>query len=114
VTTPPNVLAVSRDAKHRFSKRPCGAIRLISGLGVEGDAHSGATVQHRSRVARDPTQPNLRQVHLVHAELFDTLRAAGFAVAPGRSARTSPRRASICSPCPPAQGYCSATMPWWS
>ncbi len=84
MTTPPNVLAVSRDAKHRFSKQPCDAIRLISGLGVEGDAHSGTTVQHRSRVARDPTQPNLRQVHLVHAELFDALRAAGFAVAPGQ------------------------------
>ena len=53
-------------------------------MGVEGDAHQGATVKHRSRVARDPTQPNLRQVHLVHAELHDELREAGFAVAPGQ------------------------------
>lgn len=66
-----------------MSKAPCGSIRLIAGLGVEGDAHMGATVKHRSRVARDPTQPNLRQVHLIHAELFDELRAKGFAVSPG-------------------------------
>src|ERR1044072_1037009 len=58
-------------------------IRLIAGLGVEGDAHAGATVKHRSRVARDPTQPNLRQVHLIHAELLDELKAAGFDVKPG-------------------------------
>ncbi len=77
------VQAVSRDAEHRFSKRPVEAIRLVAGLGVEGDAHFGATVQHRSRVRRDPTQPNLRQVHLVHAELFEELRTLGFAVAPG-------------------------------
>jgi MOSC domain-containing protein YiiM len=56
---------------------------LICGQGVEGDAHMGATVKHRSRVARDPTQPNLRQVHLLHAELQEALRAAGFVVAPG-------------------------------
>jgi MOSC domain-containing protein YiiM len=78
------VLAVSRDAAHRFSKPTCNAIRLRAGLGVEGDAHCGTTVQHRSRVARDPTQPNLRQVHLVHAELFDELRAAGFDIAAGQ------------------------------
>lgn len=78
------VLAVSRDAAHRFSKPACNAIRLRAGLGVEGDAHWGTTVQHRSRVARDPTQPNLRQVHLVHAELFDELRAAGFDIAAGQ------------------------------
>jgi MOSC domain-containing protein YiiM len=78
-----SVLAVSRDAKHRFSKANQHSIRLLAGLGVEGDAHLGTTVQHRSRVARDPTQPNLRQVHLIHAELFDELRAAGYDVAPG-------------------------------
>jgi MOSC domain-containing protein YiiM len=60
------------------------SIRLVEDLGVEGDAHSGTTVKHRSRVARDPTQPNLRQVHLVHSELFDELRAVGFDVSPGR------------------------------
>lgn len=58
-------------------------IVLLAGLGVEGDSHLGETVQHRSRVARDPSQPNLRQVHLVHFELFDELREAGFDVAPG-------------------------------
>lgn len=78
------VLAVSRSATHSFSKPTCDAIRLRAGLGIEGDAHQGTTVQHRSRVARDPTQPNLRQVHLIHAELFDELRAAGFDIAPGQ------------------------------
>ena len=74
---------MARDAAHAFSKPPASSIRLVAGLGVAGDAHAGTTVQHRSRVARDPTQPNLRQVHLVHAELFDELAAAGFVVAPG-------------------------------
>jgi MOSC domain-containing protein YiiM len=59
-------------------------IRLVTGRGVEDDAHSGATVKHRSRVARDPSQPNLRQVHLIHAELHEALRAAGFAIAAGQ------------------------------
>jgi MOSC domain-containing protein YiiM len=58
-------------------------VRLLTGLGVEGDAHLGVTVKHRSRVARDPSQPNLRQVHLVHAELHDELNQAGFEVYPG-------------------------------
>jgi MOSC domain-containing protein YiiM len=69
---------------HTMAKPNEDKIRLLVGLGVEGDAHSGATVKHRSRVARDPTQPNLRQVHLVHAELHDELRTKGFAVAPGQ------------------------------
>ena len=60
------------------------SIRLLPGLGVEGDAHAGTTVKHRSRVAKDPTQPNLRQVHLIHSELHDALRAAGYEVAPGQ------------------------------
>lgn len=77
------VIAVSRDSTHRFSKINQDGIRLLSGLGVEGDAHLGVTVQHRSRVAQDPTQPNLRQVHLIPAELFDELRDAGYEVAPG-------------------------------
>jgi MOSC domain-containing protein YiiM len=74
------VVAVARDGEHRFSKAPEPRIRLLAGLGVEGDAHCGVTVKHRSRVKRDPTQPNLRQVHLIHAELIDELRAGGFAV----------------------------------
>ena len=79
----PIVLAVHRSRTHSFSKPTALSIRLIAGIGVEGDAHAGETVKHRSRVARDPTQPNLRQVHLIHAELHDELRAAGFNVGPG-------------------------------
>ncbi|MCW3475665.1 MOSC domain-containing protein [Limobrevibacterium gyesilva] len=78
------VTAVSRDAAHMFSKPTQDSIRLLAGLGVEGDAHLGVTVKHRSRVARDPSQPNLRQVHLIHAELHDALQAAGFDVAAGQ------------------------------
>lgn len=77
------VTAVSRSATHSFSKPPLESIRLLPGLGVEGDAHAGVTVKHRSRVARDPSQPNLRQVHLIHAELHDELREAGFVVRAG-------------------------------
>lgn len=77
------VEAVARDATHRMTKPVVDAIVLLTGLGVEGDAHLGVTVQHRSRVRRDPDQPNLRQVHLVHAELHDELRSAGFDVMPG-------------------------------
>jgi hypothetical protein len=77
------VVAVSRAATHMFSKPAGERIRLLAGLGVEGDAHMGRTVQHRSRVARDPSQPNLRQVHLIHAELHEELRGRGFEVRPG-------------------------------
>jgi MOSC domain-containing protein YiiM len=77
------VTAVSRSARHSFSKPNELFIRLIAGLGVEGDAHLGETVKHRSRVRADPSQPNLRQVHLIHAELHDELRAAGFDVSAG-------------------------------
>jgi hypothetical protein len=78
------VVAVSAGPGHAFSKPLRDSIRLLAGLGVEGDAHLGVTVQHRSRVAVDPTQPNLRQVHLIHAELFDELRGAGFEIGPGQ------------------------------
>ena len=77
------VIAVSRSPSHTLSKPNEGSIRLLAGLGVEGDAHMGVTVKHRSRVAKDPTVPNLRQVHLIHAELMDELEAAGFRVWPG-------------------------------
>ena len=70
--------AVSQRGSHHFSKQPKMWIRLLTGLGVEGDAHLGTTVQHRSRVARDPTQPNLRQVHLLHRELLAELQRQGF------------------------------------
>jgi MOSC domain-containing protein YiiM len=78
------VVAVSRSGSHTLAKANEPAIRLLAGLGVEGDAHAGETVRHRSRVRRDPTQPNLRQVHLIQAELHDELRAAGFEIAAGR------------------------------
>jgi MOSC domain-containing protein YiiM len=77
------VEAVSRNEAHALGKPTQSSIRLVPGIGVEGDAHSGATVQHRSRVARDPSRPNLRQVHLIAAELHDELGAEGFAVAEG-------------------------------
>ncbi len=72
------VVGVSRNSAHAISKQPVDCIRLVAGIGVEDDAHAGVTVQHRSRVARDPTQPNLRQVHLIHEELYEALEAAGF------------------------------------
>jgi MOSC domain-containing protein YiiM len=78
-----SIVAVSLRHGHHFSKTPSLCIRLLTGLGVAGDAHMGATVKHRSRVRKDPTQPNLRQVHLIHAELFDELRSKGFSVQPG-------------------------------
>lgn len=81
--SPGVVAAVSLSAVHQFSKPVKESIRLLVGLGVEGDAHLGVTVQHRSRVAKDPTRPNLRQVHLIHEELHDELRADGFRVTPG-------------------------------
>lgn len=78
-----SVVAVCQSAGHRFSKATQMGIRLLAGLGVEGDAHCGATVQHRSRLKMTPEAPNLRQVHLIHEELFAELLAAGFTVAPG-------------------------------
>jgi len=78
------VVAVSRDGEHRFSKSVVDEVTLVAGWGIEGDAHAGTTVQHRSRVARDPSQPNLRQVHLIHAELFDEVADAGYTVEPGQ------------------------------
>jgi MOSC domain-containing protein YiiM len=81
--TPRRVVAVSVSGEHSFSKPTRERIRLVAGLGVEGDAHAGKTVKHRSRVRRDPGQPNLRQVHLMHSELHDELRERGFEVGPG-------------------------------
>ena len=78
------VAAVSLGATHTFSKTPVSSVCLQTGLGVSGDAHAGKTVQHRSRIRADPTQPNLRQVHLIHEELFTVLRAEGFAVTAGQ------------------------------
>ena len=100
------VEAVHRSASHTLTKPGQPSIRLLAGLGVEGDAHMGVTVKHRSRVARDPSQPNLRQVHLIHAELHDELRASGFSVrekrtlksVSGRTFRASQPTVAACSP----------------
>ncbi|GMA65445.1 hypothetical protein NZD89_08330 [Alicyclobacillus fastidiosus] len=89
------VLATSRSATHAFSKQMVDSIQLVAGLGVEGDAHMGKTVKHRSRVAQDPTQPNTRQVHLIHAELLDELHTAGFQVAPGQMGENITTRTAI-------------------
>lgn len=77
------VVAVCRDGEHRFSKTVTTSVTLLAGLGVRGDAHAGVTVRHRSRVAVDPTRPNLRQVHLLQEELFVELARDGFEVDPG-------------------------------
>ncbi|WP_432946669.1 MOSC domain-containing protein [Kribbella sp. CA-253562] len=77
------VLSVNRDIRYNFSKPPVPEIQLIEGIGVEGDAHAGATVRHRHLVRRDPSAPNLRQVHLIQSELFADLATAGFDVGPG-------------------------------
>ncbi|WP_031513341.1 MOSC domain-containing protein [Streptomyces sp. NRRL F-5123] len=79
-----SVVAVSASGEYTFTKPNRDGIRLIAGLGVEGDAHAGVTVRHRSRVAQDPSQPNLRQVHLIHEELFAEVAGDGFTVAPGQ------------------------------
>ena len=77
------ITAVSQSPAHSFSKQNKARIVLLAGLGVEGDAHMGETVMHRSRVRKDPSQPNLRQVHLMHAEFHDELKAKGFNVSAG-------------------------------
>ena len=77
-----SVAAVARDASHGFSKKLVSEIRILDGLGVEGDAHLGKTVKHRSRMAVDPTKPNLRQVHLIHSELFVEVGKKGFRIRP--------------------------------
>ena len=77
------VVAVSRSPRHRFSKQTVDVVLLVAGHGVEGDAHAGATIQHRSRKRWRPHDPNPRQVHLLHAELLEALRAQGFDVSPG-------------------------------
>jgi MOSC domain len=77
------VVGVQRDSTHRFSKPAAAEIRLLAGIGVEGDAHAGPTVRHRSRVRRNPSLPNLRQIHLIHGELHDELAGRGFDVCPG-------------------------------
>jgi len=77
------IVCVARHGEHAFSKRLCQQITLLAGRGIEGDAHCGETVKHRSRVAVNPNQPNLRQVHLIAEELFEELTPKGFSVKPG-------------------------------
>ena len=78
-----SVVAVSKDGQHRFSKTPCAQILLLEGIGIQGDAHAGITVQHLHRMAKDPGQPNLRQVHLLPSEFFDEARGEGYELGPG-------------------------------
>ena len=78
-----SVAAVSSNGEYSFTKPNRESITLVAGIGVAGDVHAGVTVKHRSRMAKDPSQPNLRQVHLIHQELFDEVREAGFEVAAG-------------------------------
>ena len=77
------VAGLAKDGQHRFSKVPQEQVVLVEGHGVEDDAHAGTTVQHRSRVAADPSQPNLRQVHLLAAEFLDDARQHGYDVGTG-------------------------------
>ncbi|MFH8469581.1 MOSC domain-containing protein [Streptomyces sp. NPDC017991] len=79
-----SVAAVSSNGAYSFTKPERESIMLLAGLGVEGDVHAGVTVKHRFRMRKDPSQPNLRQVHLIHEELFDEVRGAGFEVAAGQ------------------------------
>ncbi|MFM5894620.1 MAG: MOSC domain-containing protein [Novosphingobium sp.] len=80
----PTIIGLASHNQHRFSKQPTQTLKLLAGLGFEGDAHAGRTVQHLSRMKQNPNQPNLRQVHLIHAELFDELARQGFAIEPGQ------------------------------
>lgn len=80
---PGTVVSVSRDDQHRFSKPAVSSIRLLAGIGIEGDSHAGATVQHRYEKKRNPSAPNLCQVHFIAAELFDDLVTDGYTVRPG-------------------------------
>ncbi|MCU1407787.1 MAG: hypothetical protein JWQ43_4090 [Glaciihabitans sp.] len=83
-TSAATVVSVGRDSRHRFSKPPTDTITLVEGYGVEGDAHAGATVQHRYLRRKDPTLPNLTQVHLMASELFEELEGRGFTVTAGQ------------------------------
>ncbi len=82
--TRPRVVAVCKSPGHTISKPRTDSVRLIEGLGIEGDAHAGTTVKHRYQAAREPDAPNLRQVHLIHAELFEELNARGFSIEAGQ------------------------------
>jgi len=77
------VHSLSISEQHTFSKNVLDEVEVIAGIGIKGDAHAGKTVKHRSRVAKDPTQPNLRQIHLIHLELLSELAAKGYHVKPG-------------------------------
>lgn len=79
----PKIIAVSSSVAYTFTKPNVESVNLIAGIGIEGDVHAGKTVKHRSRLKQDPLSPNLRQVHLIHSELFDELKEKGFEITPG-------------------------------
>lgn len=79
----PRILSVSARSGHHFSKTPQRSIRLLAGLGVEGDGHMGERIKHRSRARYNPALPNLRQVHLIDSGYIALMAAKGYAVAPG-------------------------------
>ena len=79
----PRVVAVNSKDTPGVGKIPRDAVTLIANHGIEGDYHAGPDVRHRSRAAKDPQQPNRRQVHLMHSELFDDLAPLGIKVTPG-------------------------------
>ena len=80
----PKIVALSKSQTHTLQKFNCNSFNLLEGLGVEGDAHMGKTIKHRSRVAKDPSKPNYRQVHLIHSELFTELKEKGFEIKAGQ------------------------------
>ena len=66
-----SVLSVHLSPEHGFSKTSQPSIKLLKGLGVEGDCHLGTTTQHLWRLKSHASEPNLRQVHLIQSELLD-------------------------------------------
>src|SRR5258706_1367722 len=105
------VTALACSATHTVSKPARDSLRLLTGLGIEGDAHQGVRVQHRSRVAKDPSQPNLRQVHLLHSELHDELRGLGFALLPGQMGENVTTRGLYLLALPAVEGRPPASRP---
>ncbi|MFT5012736.1 MAG: hypothetical protein ACI9HA_001391 [Dinoroseobacter sp.] len=99
------VVSVAKGDTHRFSKIGCDEIHLIEGEGVEGDAHRGVTVKHRSRVKLDPTQPNLRQVHLIQIEILEALKAKGFKVDPATIGEAEIQITGLRNPCSQLEGF---------
>ena len=83
ITTEGIVAGVFVSGGHTFSKSERYSVTLLQGLGIEGDAHCGSTVQHLSDRKKNSTRSNLRQLHLIQSELIEELNATGFDVRPG-------------------------------